>query len=233
MTPKRYIASPFAVVACSLFIAHGAMAEAELDFTSNVWKDGWENVTVDGVTVTVTLSSFPANRLSFVDDGTQNGGTTSFSGGPLAEDFDGIGIGDDEIGGTEELTIDFGGVDLYVTGAAFLDLFFSEAPSDVEKIALRYYRDGAELSDPPSPQVFEGVQLYTRGASGWLQQAFAGVLADHVKVVFFEGNDNTGVGDAAMAALRVQVVPIPAAAWLFGSALLGMVGVGARRAKKA
>jgi len=59
------------------------------------------------------------------------------------------------------------------------------------------------------------------------------VLADHVKVVFFEGNDNTGVGDAAMAALRVQVVPIPAAAWLFGSALLGMVGVGARRAKKA
>jgi hypothetical protein len=44
--------------------------------------------------------------------------------------------------------------------------------------------------------------------------------------------DMTGVS-GALSEIHVSPVPIPAAAWLFGSALVGMAGIGYRRSRKA
>ena len=39
---------------------------------------------------------------------------------------------------------------------------------------------------------------------------------------------NTGVGSALV---RTSVVPVPAAVWLFGSGLIGLIGVARRKAR--
>jgi hypothetical protein len=212
-----------------LLAAGAASATAELDFTSDVWLDGSETVNIDGVDVNVTLSSLPGgSTLVFENDGTQIGNTTSFLGGPLAEDFDGIGVNDDEVNGDEQLIVDFGGQLLFVDGGSFLDLF-AAANGDQEEISLKFFVGGLEVG---SPETFFGESVFPADG-GWYSRTFTPVAADEVRVVFIGGNDNVGVGDAALAALRVQVVPIPAAAWLFGSALVGMVGMGRRKLKKA
>ena len=74
-------------------------------------------------------------------------------------------------------------------------------------------------------------------------QAPAFILAS----VVFDVNQTTGVGvfsllvndlsdsfggplDSTTIAATVQVVPVPAAIWLFGTGLIGLIGFGKRRA---
>ncbi|MCP3670202.1 MAG: hypothetical protein GY814_07180 [Gammaproteobacteria bacterium] len=46
-----------------------------------------------------------------------------------------------------------------------------------------------------------------------------------------ELQDHTSVPRVASALVRVSVVPVPAAIWLFGTALIGLVGYGKRKSK--
>ncbi|RMG30072.1 MAG: hypothetical protein D6721_04585 [Gammaproteobacteria bacterium] len=64
------------------------------------------------------------------------------------------------------------------------------------------------------------------GGSTWSGDLFASSLGGNVYSIVFPGKQMVFAAD-------VQPVPVPAAAWLFGSGLLGMVAVGRRRARRA
>jgi hypothetical protein len=113
----------------------------------------------------------------------------------------------------------------YATSAGLLDFFFSGDLGDAVNGANADDADGTA-----GPNFFS--TLVNPGPT-----ALAGTVLD----LWFDdsgANDDDNHDDMAIRLSIVgdgsfQVVPIPAAAWLFGSALMGMVGIGYRRTRKA
>ena len=80
------------------------------------------------------------------------------------------------------------------------------------------------------------------GASSYTLTFDAGssaTLGTYLIDVILAGNDTPGVSgdsrwyDSTSFTVNVAAIPIPAAAWLFGSGLLGLVGVARRWRRKA
>lgn len=93
------------------------------------------------------------------------------------------------------------------------------------------------LTDPNSPAVlapgYNGFILGTTYMTGYGYMEFVS-LADLNTPVLLHDNPTKGFTLAANGALTygpaaVSEVPIPAAAWLFGSGLLGLIGIGRRK----
>lgn len=76
----------------------------------------------------------------------------------------------------------------------------------------------------------DGVQLqFTGSPIGEGQPAvYYNVLAGPY-VAFVAGNSSGAIGGAYAVLMTAQPVPVPAAAWLLGSGLLGLVGVARRK----
>lgn len=189
-----------------------ASAATLIDFTdTTVWTDGSSTTVVSGSTV--SLSSV--------------GGPITVNPGPIAVDDgglglallgDGLGVNDDEITNpAQSITVSFSGLGLRVNGFAFLDLFIAKDGSEKE-VARVQFNDGTVMT-------FDAVNV-SNGGFGFF--GFAPKEATSVTFTALSTNDKRANPDLAVAAISVAPIPLPAAGWLFVSALVGM-GVLSRR----
>lgn len=197
----------------SAALVAGAMSvsAADIDFTDD--STGFSGIT-KGVSWVLTGSPVAPN--------TNEAGPGPLNG--LVGDNDGVGVQDDEISFPDEyVTITFS-EDVLVTSAYFLDLFISpngesaevaniKIGSDLEPIAASLEASVTALDDPFG---FGGISLELFGSE--------------FTFVASETNDEFGMPDFALAALDIQVVPLPAGILLLGTALGGL-GLARRKRK--
>ncbi len=206
MNKFKQIAAALALAGASSFAS-----AATIDLTTSPFLTG----TVDGTTVTYEITGVPSTPIQ--GDNVSKTTCNDLSG--LTCDFDGIGIKDDETtGAIEQIIITFSDV-VELTSAYFLDLFAGEQASVSNGLETIYINSsnansiGYQQSSTDS-NIFEGLGL------GGTQFIFSALN--------LYGDD--GTNDYALAGLDVNYapgnpdVPLPAAFWLFGSALLGFMG---------
>lgn len=70
----------------------------------------------------------------------------------------------------------------------------------------------------------DGTALTLSSGSGGTTALFEGMLANGPHTLLFSGDVTGSAGGIINGAIAVQAVPLPAAVWLFGSALIGLVG---------
>ena len=182
------------------FVAGTAAASAAtIDFTDTATFSSRSAASatgsVGGLNFTLTGSS---NRLTYQDDG--------------------VGLGDDEIGRSEYVTVTFDRT-VRLTSVSFMDLFRSGNGSS--ESASIY--SGAPPTGTNYLGSFDATELYRAGGAG------AGTFAVNFTGTSFTfdagaGNDGVGVGDFALAGLELDglvPVPLPAGALLLGTALFG------------
>ena len=193
-----------------------ASAATLIDFTdTTVWTSGASTQVVSGSTVSLSSVGGPI---------TTNPGAIAVNDGGLGLALmgDGLGVGDDEITNpAQSITVSFSGAGLRINGFAFLDLFIAKDNSEKE-VARAEFSDGTVMT-------FDAVSV-ANGGFGFF--AFAPKEATSVTFTALSTNDARANPDFALAAISVAPVPLPAAGWLFVSALAGM-GVLSRRRKTA
>lgn len=212
------------------FCLCSSTSAALLDFTDTNYLNTLNKVSDSEYTgifdgVGFTLSSTNGNINLFTDggyDGSDNSICAS-SGGQFACGTDGIGIDDDEIGEDqagiiETLTLTFDSA-VNISGFHFLDL---------------YKVSGTEQATV----VIDGNSLFTvdatqgAGVGGYAVSVINSMIGT---TIVFTAESNSGVQDNTdnnygLAGVNVSAVPIPAAAWLFVSGLLGLVGYSRKKA---
>ena len=178
------------------------------------------------------------------DNGSANGGTGNPADADdlITMDFlvDGSSVGslntnifaDVEISGVSDIPLDAGTV---ATGGGFFDLLTS---SSNPGWGLEINFTSASITHIAAG----GVEIALFGAAaastGNQNLPFDLVMGDTVSFTFsstnFSASDNgtylTGFTASATGNVTGSVVPVPAAVWLFGSGLLGLVGVARRKA---
>ncbi len=216
-------------------LGNNALA-AYLDFTDstvianlNGITDGFEGTTADGIGFTLTSTSGTVNFNEGYDGAPSNPGCQA-NGGPLACHFDGAGLDNDEISG---LTVSSGQVltlafdtEVVISSLEFLDLYRNSNP-DRGGEQVRVSIDGG------SPELVQASA--TSGDGGYASLDFLAlggpVVGQIIEFTAFQGfllqddRDN----DYAFAGAHISPVPVPAAVWLFGTAMLGLLGIRRRR----
>ena len=229
----RLLLSTAAVI--TLLAANSASAFF-VDFTDPIWIDGSSDPfgtrtrVVNGVEVKIT--AFKANgdlgKLTFTS---WDGGACPANSGLLCGN-DGAGIGDDEVsfgvGGktdVERLLVTFSRpVD--VRGLHFLDLYRPNfAPDSSAAEVAQWQINGNGTGDSVA-----GDQM-TTAIGGY---RFASVFYEDLDQIEFFADDAGSItsppnSDFSLAA--IGVVPLPGAAWLFGSALFILAGFNSRRGR--
>lgn len=197
--------------------AFSAAAQATLiDFTGADWEQaiidgGGTAATIGNVTLTADNGSLTFNRNDSggCKDGQPANGLTC--------DGDGIGINNDEItqGASQQITLTFDKA-INITNIILLDLFSTERGYDVN-------------DDPTTGEIaiIDGIQYFGPNlfAGGYYATGFSGQA---ITSIVFSGNLDS-FSDYALAAIEISAVPVPGAAILFGSALLGFFGFKRRR----
>lgn len=183
-----------------LLLCNSASA-ALLDFTDN--SVGYTG-TVDGVGYTLSSTGGAMNR----DEQPGYGAGC----GVLACDNDGVGVSgrdNDEVDFDESLTLDFA-APVYLTGLHFQDLF------KVEQVKV--------VVDGGTPFFIDAVYEIGQGG-GYLNYILTSpILASKIELFAEFSNGDAGDNNYALAGVNVSAVPLPAAVWLFGSALVGLIG---------
>jgi len=220
------------VFAASLLAGSSAQAFF-VDFTSAIWNtrhsgdEDWSRTrTIGGVDVTVTAFDGPdANDTASLKFFTPFDGGVCPAGSGLACKNDGAGIGDDEVSfGTagsstlERLVVTFS-APVAIKGLHFLDLFKPSAPGDGSPEVAQWRVSGGVAGSVIADQTNNSLGGYR----------FASVDYTGVEQIeFFTDSDGSPVNsDFALGA--IGVVPLPTAAWLFGSALLVLAGWNSRK----
>lgn len=180
-----------------------------IDFTDSSWQtaiNGSSTATIGNVTLTASTGDLTFNA------GDNAGCVAGQPTNGLACVGDGIGIGDDEIASkyTQQITIDFAQA-VNISDIFLLDLFPNEGPNGEAEQALI------------NSQQYFGDNLL---AGGFYATGFTG---QGITQLIFSG-DYDLFSDYAVAGIEVSAVPVPGAAILFGSALLGFFGFKRRRA---
>jgi len=226
----------FLPVGLLAYLLCNSAVAAYLDFTDVITVEALSGGgssytgTIDGVAFTLSTSD---GDIRFDKDkgydGTLNTGCLS-GPGPLECNKDGTGrrIGDgagidnDEITEGQTLNLIFH-TDVYITSLDFLDLYVG---SGTEQAIVSI--DGA-IFDPVI-----ATETSRQGGYANLNLLSLGgpILGRHIALTATSGNDDfrdDSDNDYAFAGVEVSAVPIPAAAWLFGTALIGLVGFSKRR----
>jgi len=217
MTPLRKIALQVCFVAS--FLCNGAMA-AYIDFTdstlslSAIAGGGFEG-SIDSIGFQLTSTD---GTVTLNEDGGYDGSSNSHCqpAGSLKCDRDGVGIINDETTMGQTLTLIFDTA-VRITSIEFLDLYIG---TQTEQATVTI--DGG-ASDSVNA-------TGTSGDGGYANLDFLAFVGAGQSIEFtansFFGDD--GNNDYAFAAITVSAVPVPAAIWLFGTALIGFVGMSRR-----
>ena len=236
-TTLRRLASTAAAVGL-MSLSASALAGL-VDFTDDTYAgiEGQANTAINGYTFQATFGSMTFNAS---DSGSacDNPSAPMIAGATFACDGDGIGIRNDEITGNqnETLLIDLP-MNTQVLEIALLDLF-KEGGSTGEVAEFTIVYEGGDTftgtinrSSIPASTPANGFYVIDL-LDTTTYVAGAGPAYDPTRNVeriqFDAGNDS--VSDYAVAGL--VVTPLPAAAWLFGSALLGLAGFGRMRRRQ-
>jgi hypothetical protein len=194
---------------------------ATLDFTdTTIWGGadtmGTFTATQDGIETTLIAAPTGSKLTTNEGTGERNGCSSADAG--LTCGGDGIGINNDEIsGGTFQLlTLDFTS-SVNVISISFLDLFLNE-PTETVSLEVLYSQGSTESFTATAVGGLGGFLLWSPGSSPLL-----GV--DSINFTAPIGAYN----DFALAGAEISAVPLPAAAWLFGSALFVGLGIVKRR----
>ena len=187
------------------------------DWASAQGQFSYSNV-IDSIGVTISSGSTSTGQyLTFNanDNGGCVGGTAK---DVLACNGDGIGIHDDEIhqGGAQEVQVKFDNA-VDISNIFLLDLFRKDN-------GIYGNNEKAVMTINGDVTIFDAL---TRGNGGFLNTGFSML---NVTEIIFSGFDDT-FSDYALAGIDVELspVPVPGAAILFGSALLGFFGFRRRR----
>jgi len=198
-------------------LAFSVSAQANLiDFTGADWEQaiidgGGTTASIGNVTLTANTGSLTFNRND--SGGCKAGQPTN----GLSCDGDGIGINNDEItqGGSQNITISFQQA-VNITDILLLDLFSNESGRDVN-------------GDPTVGEIaiIDGIEYFGPNLlpGGFYETGFSGQA---ITSIVFSGNLDS-FSDYAVAGIKISPVPLPGAAILFGSALLGFFGFKRRR----
>lgn len=192
-------------------MAFGTANAGLIDFTAPRWGNG-----LSGSQITKGVPDLGRVTLKAA------GGDLSAKPGPSAASTPrsgGIGIGGDgEISGKERLNVKFS------KATTVAGLNFQGLAKKNERVVVKFFKDGVLVAT----KIVSGSDLN----GGKVGVNFDGILADKLVIRMAPGSvkNNPNAGGSLAG---ISVVPIPAAAWLFGSALLGLAGVGYRRKPKA
>jgi hypothetical protein len=234
MKPTKRITLALAATA---LVSTGVAQADYVDLTEQEWGSN----ALGSLTVTRSLGGLIGNVTITANKGTLY--FQSFDGlqpplpAFLAGERDGAGISSaGEAAGTidevtqasgEILTLTFDDGPKSVNAVGAVDLFFSNANSSLtENMQVEFFNGAASVLT----KTLTGAVALSAG-TGFIDTTFPAVSVDKIVFTMIGATSDDGVNDGAAA--YVQVVPIPAAAWLFGSALVGMVGMGRRKLKKA
>ena len=209
----------------AIFVVPVSAAQAVvIDFTSNAWSgaNGTSNHTVGGVTLSSGDDKMTFNEGVGEIAGCNAAGSGSTS---LACNGDGIGITNDEIteGGNQTLTVAFdedliGPVN--IKAIHLLDLFADERGGETAVISW-----GSETINPKASG--------SHNPGGYWEVNFPYDNNGNLLIMAGIGSFTlTGFGDHfsdyALARIEFSAVPIPAAFWMFGTALIGFVAMSRR-----
>jgi len=195
-------------------LCNGAVA-AYIDFTDSISLSG------GGSSYTGTVDGISFTLLSNGDDLTFNQNYDGDVSGSWCDTLacvkDGVGIVDDEIrAGSQAMGLFFDDP-VRIHSLEFLDLYIGTGSEQAT-----VYIDGSEYLVGAND---------ASGDGGYARLDLLSVIGQNI--VFFGNPDDDYwddlTNDYAFAAASVSAVPIPAAAWLFGTALIGLVGFSKRR----
>ena len=207
---------PVCLVASSF--CNGATA-AYIDFTDSdlslsAITNGFEG-SIDNIGFQITSTG----TVTLDSDGRYDGSSVSHCqpSGTLECDRDGVGIRNDEITMGQTLNLIFDTA-VRITSIEFLDLYEG-----------RYAEEVTETIDGSISRNVSATE--SSGVGGYANLGFLALVGAGQNIAFtarnFYGDD--GNNDYALAAITISAVPVPAAVWLFGTALVGLVGFTKRR----
>jgi len=201
------------------FLCNGAMA-SYIDFTDSSLSlsaipGGFEG-SIDGIGFTLTSTD---GTVTLNNDGGYDGSSTSHCNpGGLACDRDGVGIRNDEVTMGQTLNLIFD-TEVQITSIEFLDLYIGNG---TERATVTI--DGGTSASVNATG--------SSGDGGYAKLNFLALVGAGQNIEFsasfLSGLRDDRDNDYALAAITVSAIPIPAAAWLFGTALLGFIGFSRR-----
>lgn len=173
---------------------------------------------VDGIGFSLTSTGTVTTNKDGGYDGSSDSHCQSGTGS-LKCDRDGIGIENDEITMGQTLNLIFDTA-VRITSIEFLDLYIG---TGTEQVTVTI--------DGGTPVMLNATG--SSGDGGYANLSLAALAGPGQNIAFTASFDpglrDDSNNDYALAAITVSAVPIPAAAWLFGTALLGLVGFSRRR----
>ena len=174
---------------------------------------------------------------------TFNGGTdaqgcaSAIGSTGLVCEGDGIGIVNDEIteGGNQILTVTFNDGPVNIHAIHFLDLFASEDGETLSGEKVRGEKAVIKWNEGSNEYVahaIEGPSKFNGGGYWEVNEGSSSVYSGGLLMAGITSFDLTGFGDKfsdyALARIEYSAVPIPAAFWMFGTALIGFVAISRR-----
>lgn len=239
---RKLILSAILIAGCALNSATAAL----LDLTDSVTiaslsaitpvgsVNGFAGTTADGLGFELTSADGEVNFRQRYDGSLRTECLTPSGGGTLACIKDGAGIDNDEVtgkvSGGQTLKLEFA-TDVVISGFHFLDLYVNPADRNLDPDDQR--RERATVSIDGDIHSIGAAEFGGQGGHAYLDLLS---LATPVvgRTILFTANPDSKFwddhdNDYAFAAIEVSPVPLPAAVWLFGSALIGLAGLGRRR----